>query len=80
MAEDPKFTISGGTMKVHELGTGNKDPVDRPDVALQALDVFERAFDQGGEIAIEGPVSLELPNGGLRLIRGRETAKAPEES
>lgn len=64
MANEPKFTITDGVVKVVDLETGQQ--VDRPDVAALGMQAFTQAVEcAGGEI--EPPVRLaSMP---LRLVR-----------
>lgn len=68
---DAGFTLTGGVMRVHALGSESGDAamVDDPDVALRALGVFDTAIGAAGG-HITGDVSLLQPGGGLRLLRG----------
>ena len=67
---EPVIRLTGGTMEVHQLGGDGEAPlVDRPDVALRGLGIFNQAIEAAGG-QIEGDVHLRTPDGGLRLIRG----------
>lgn len=65
------YIVTGGEMRVHALGQegGSAPMVDAPEVAQQALDVFDESVAlSGGQVS--GAVHLRKPRGGLRLIRG----------
>ena len=68
---DAGFTLTGGVMRVHALGSESGDAavVDDPDVALRALGAFDTAIGAAARRTVVQPVPVRA----ARLLRNAAT-------